>query len=185
MFRSRSTDLPVSVPSGGIEMRIRGAVLALSALAFAATPVMAQEVIEQAASAEETAAAVAAIDQMDCELPPGGVVEKESDNLFEIDDAVCDFGQYDIKLDGMYNITSVTYDGPADNGAEGVIVDAVLGEEIEQWLGVIGCQVEEDEIEMESETLFEIDDGECAFGQFDIKLGREGGQILIRSMTRD
>ena len=30
--------------------------------------------------------------------------------MFEIDDAACEIGQYDIKLDGDYNITSMTKD---------------------------------------------------------------------------
>lgn len=164
---------------------MRKSLLAISALALATSPVVAQEEIEAEASAEETAAVVAAIGEAFCELAPGGVVEKEDENLFEVDDAVCDYGQYDIKLDGGYNITSITYDGPSDDGAEGVIVDEDLGEEIEYWLSLIGCRVEEDEIEMESETLFEIDDGDCSFGQFDIKVGREDGQLVLRSMTRD
>ena len=37
-------------------------------------------------------------------------VEKEADNLFEVDDAECTIGQYDIKLDGEFNIVSMTKD---------------------------------------------------------------------------
>jgi hypothetical protein len=158
--------------------------LALSISPVVAQP-MIQEEIEAEASAEETTAAVAAIDQVDCALPPGGAVEKEDSGLFEIDDAICDFGQYDIKLDAVFNITSITYDGPSDEGAEGVMADEAVGEEIEDWLEVIGCRVEEDEVEMEAENLFEIDDAECSFGQFDIKIGREDNQLVLRSMTRD
>jgi hypothetical protein len=38
---------------------------------------------------------------------------------------------------------------------------------------------------MEAENLFEIDDADCESGQFDIKIERVDGQLLLRSMTRD
>ena len=37
-------------------------------------------------------------------------IEKERDDLFEIDDAQCEIGQYDIKLNKDYKITSITMD---------------------------------------------------------------------------
>lgn len=37
-------------------------------------------------------------------------VEKESDTLFELDDATCAIGQYDIKLNENYDIISMTRD---------------------------------------------------------------------------
>lgn len=46
---------------------------------------------------------------------PAEEVEKETDNLFELDDAVCEAGQYDIKFDGTYKVTSMTFDGPLDD----------------------------------------------------------------------
>lgn len=171
---------------------MRRVLLTVSTLALAISPVVAQEaiqeVIEEEASAEETASVVAAMEQVGCALAEGGAVEKESANLFEVDDAFCDFigAQYDFKLDGTYNITSITYDGPVDPpGAEGVMADKAVGEEIEDWLDNIGCRIEDDEVEQEGEELFEIDDGECDYGQFDIKIGRKDGQLVLRSMTRD
>jgi hypothetical protein len=62
---------------------------------------------EQQASAEEVAAVTATLEKIGCKAEE---VEKESATLFEVDDAVCAIGQYDIKLDAGYRITSMTLD---------------------------------------------------------------------------
>ena len=71
---------------------------------------MAQDAtVEQTASAEETTSVTAALEQVNCALGEGEV-EKESAELYEIDDAVCDAGQFDIKLNGAFEIVSMTRD---------------------------------------------------------------------------
>jgi hypothetical protein len=88
--------------------------LALTALALAilVTPAYAQEAetggtIEELASDEELASVREAIGQINCDAEVAG---KESDTLYEVDDAECEIGQYDIKLDADFNITSMTRD---------------------------------------------------------------------------
>lgn len=60
------------------------------------------------ASAEEIAAIQEALKPLGCTFDE---VDKESDNRFEIDDAKCDMGQYDFKLDGEYRIILMDVDG--------------------------------------------------------------------------
>lgn len=66
-----------------------------------------EETVEELASEEEAQAVMDSIARIGCEAEQ---VEKESDDLFEIDDATCEIGQYDIKLDGAYDIVSMTKD---------------------------------------------------------------------------
>lgn len=79
-------------------------------LSFIAMPAVAQETdtVEELASEEEVQAVTEAIAVFNCTATE---VEKESDTLFELDDADCGAaGQFDIKLDGEYNIVSMTRD---------------------------------------------------------------------------
>ena len=156
-------------------------------LAFPAGILQAQaQVIEEEANAEETASVIAAIAQIGCRLGPSPV-EKEGDTLFEIDDADCAQGQYDIKLErcphcGALTIFSMTFDGPRDDDA---IEDEANDEEvsrIQSAIAALNCEIGDGEIEKESEDLFEIDDAVCDAGQFDIKLD---GDFAIINMTRD
>lgn len=62
---------------------------------------------ENHASADETAKVAEAIAKIGCKAED---VEKESARLFEVDDAQCEIGQYDIKLDNDYSIISLTRD---------------------------------------------------------------------------
>ncbi|MBC8130951.1 MAG: hypothetical protein H7Y08_11605 [Rhizobiaceae bacterium] len=59
------------------------------------------------ASAHEAAKISEAIARVGCKASE---IEKESDDLFEIDDAECEIGQYDFKLNGAYKITVMTSD---------------------------------------------------------------------------
>lgn len=59
------------------------------------------------ASADEAAKVSEAIAKVGCKAEE---IEKESANLFEIDDAQCEIGEYDIKLNGDYKITVMTSD---------------------------------------------------------------------------
>ena len=82
----------------------------VATLSFIGLPVMAQETdtVEELAAEEEVRAVTEAIAVFNCTATE---VEKESDALFEIDDADCgEAGQFDIKLDGEYNIVSMTRD---------------------------------------------------------------------------
>ena len=54
------------------------------------------------AAAEEVKAVLAEIAKIGCTTDE---IEKESANLFELDDAKCEIGQYDIKLDANYAVT--------------------------------------------------------------------------------
>ena len=78
------------------------AAFALSGAAWAE-----EETIGEQASAEEQAKVAEAIGKIGCKAEE---VEKESDRLFEVDDAECEIGKYDIKLDGEYSILSLTRD---------------------------------------------------------------------------
>ncbi|MBP0614666.1 hypothetical protein [Jiella mangrovi] len=65
------------------------------------------ETIEDMASAGEVAKVQETLAKIGCKAP---AVEKESDDLFEIDDATCDIGQYDFKLNGDYKIMVMSID---------------------------------------------------------------------------
>lgn len=65
------------------------------------------ETIGPQATAEEKAKVAEVIGKIGCKAEE---VEKESDRLFEVDDAECEIGKYDIKLDGDYSILSLTRD---------------------------------------------------------------------------
>lgn len=80
---------------------------ALAAFALAGGAVAQEETIGQQASAEEQAKVAEAIAKIGCVAEE---VEKESERLFEIDDAQCEIGKYDIKLDNEYSILSITRD---------------------------------------------------------------------------
>lgn len=64
-------------------------------------------------SAEETEKVNAAIAELNC--GPHDEIEKETANLYELDDVACKAAQYDIKLDGEFNVISLTWDGPKDD----------------------------------------------------------------------
>ncbi len=80
--------------------------LCAAALAFVVSPALADD---NAASADEVARVTEALAKIGCKPGQEGV-EKERDNLFEIDDAQCEIGQYDIKLNDQFVITSMTLD---------------------------------------------------------------------------
>ncbi len=75
-------------------------ILGADVLACAVTPALAQD--EDMASGDELA-------RVGCQSGPEGVEEERAD-LFEVDDAQCEIGQYDIKLSGDFTITSMTLD---------------------------------------------------------------------------
>ena len=106
-------------------------------------------------------------------------VEKESEDLFEVDDAKCDIGQFDIKLNGQFQITSMTRDAPSGTDADGKASSAEV-QRVLEVIAKIGCRA--DEVEKESNDLFEVDDAQCDMGRFDIKLD---GQFQIISAIRD
>ena len=70
----------------------------------ASLPAMAAD---KKASATETKRVQETIAKIGCKADE---VEKERDDIFEVDDAQCEIGQYDIKLDSQYRITSITRD---------------------------------------------------------------------------
>lgn len=80
--------------------------LAMALIAAFSTPVLAQD---GAASEAETTSVTEAIAAFNCELG-GAEIEKEDTNVFEIDDAKCQGGQYDIKLNAQFEVTSLTRD---------------------------------------------------------------------------
>ena len=80
---------------------------ACAAFAIAGAAYAEEETIGAVASAEEQAKVAEAIAKIDCVAPE---IEKESDRLFEVDDAECAIGKYDIKLDGEFSILSLTRD---------------------------------------------------------------------------
>lgn len=83
--------------------------LCAAALAWAVTPALAADE-QDMASADETAKVTEAIAKIGCKPDPESGVEKERDDLYEVDDAQCEIGQYDIKLNADFAITSLTLD---------------------------------------------------------------------------
>jgi peptidase YpeB-like protein len=81
-------------------------IIAIAALCVA-QPALAQGKAEKPASEAEAAKVRAVIAKIGCKAEE---IEKESDRLFEIDDAQCEIGQYDIKVNGDYKIISITSD---------------------------------------------------------------------------
>ncbi len=83
--------------------------IALPAFAQAPTPAPAvqPETIEMLASDTEMAGVRATLEKISCTAE---VIEKENADLFEVDDAQCEIGQYDVKLDAAFSIISMTRD---------------------------------------------------------------------------
>lgn len=79
-------------------------IIIAAAFAFAA-PAFADEKVSE----EEAKALTAAATALGCS---GGEMEKESEasGVFEIDDAKCKDGQYDLKFDADYKLVSMTRD---------------------------------------------------------------------------
>lgn len=65
------------------------------------------ETVETLATEAEAASVRETLAMIGCEAE---VIEKENEDLFEVDDAQCEVGQYDVKLDGDFSIISVTRD---------------------------------------------------------------------------
>ena len=82
-------------------------ILGAALVAMAVTPALAQD--DEKASDQELASVTEAIARIGCQPGPEGV-EKERADLYEVDDAQCEIGQYDIKLSGDFTITSMTLD---------------------------------------------------------------------------
>lgn len=80
---------------------------ATALLSLIAAPVFAQD--ENMATEENTAKVAEMLAKIGCKPGEPGV-EKERENLYEVDDAECGIGQYDIKLDETFTITSMTLD---------------------------------------------------------------------------
>lgn len=79
--------------------------LAAALVIVIAVPVHAQE----KASKEDAEKVLAAIKEIGCEADAGDV-EKEKSGGFEIDDAKCKIGQYDIKITKDFKISSLIAD---------------------------------------------------------------------------
>ena len=161
---------------------IRRAAALAAACAFLGTSALVQaQEVEAVATAEEIAGVTAALAEIGCELGDA-TVEKESPDLFEVDDATCSMGQFDIKLDSTFMILSITNDGPIDPAA--VHVDATEAEvtAVTAALAALNCEIGEGGVEKETATLFEVDDAVCEAGQFDIKLD---GDFAVITLTRD
>ncbi|MCW5714430.1 MAG: hypothetical protein KIT43_07965 [Bauldia sp.] len=158
---------------------------AIAAIALVATPVFAQHVAEIEATDEQRTLIDAAIGVFGCELREDTIVEWEEDaGIFEVDDTICAFGQYDIKLDADYNIRSLTFDGPIDAmGAPAIMATPAEIEAIAAVLSHLGCEINpEAGVEKETADMYELDDVACSNGQFDIKMD---GFFTIMTMTRD
>ena len=149
-----------------------------------ATPVLAQQARggatsaradDKEASAAERKRVADALAKIGCKVEE---VEKEGRG-FEVDDARCDYGQYDIKLNGRYQITSMTRDAPSGTDADRR-ASSDETRRVNEAIAKLGCRA--DEVEKEDENLFEVDDARCDIGQYDIKLT---GQFQIISITRD
>lgn len=156
------------------------------ALVFATTTTaFAQHFAEILATDEQRNAIADTLEDLACELRTDTIVEwEENAGIFEVDDATCQFGQYDIKLDADFNIRSLTFDGPLDAmGAPAIMATAAEVEAIVRVLDSINCTINaEAGVEKETADMFELDDVECTTGQFDIKMDTF---YTIMTMTRD
>ena len=164
-------------------MALRHAVIALAAAGalLGAAPALQAQETARIVTPDEIAFIAAAVAKIGCDLGTTEI-ERENDNLFEIDDVACEMGQFDIKLDASFMILTITNDGPVDHNA--VHVDATAEEVagVNAALAELGCAVGESSVEKETPDLFEIDDAQCTAGQFDIKLN---GAFRVLSMTGD
>lgn len=156
------------------------ALFSATVIAGGSVAAAAQE-IENEATPDEIARVMATIAEIGCELGES-VVEKENDDLFEIDDAKCTLGQFDIKLDASFNILSITNDGPIDYNAPEVEATEDEVARVTEAIAALNCEIGESEVEKETPSLFEIDDAQCEAGQYDIKLD---GDFNVISLTRD
>ncbi|WP_207102646.1 hypothetical protein [Paracoccus shandongensis] len=75
-------------------------ILGAALVAMAVTPALAQD--DEKASDQDLASVTEAIARIGCQPGPEGV-EKERADLYEVDDAQCEIGQYDIKLSGDFH----------------------------------------------------------------------------------
>lgn len=82
-------------------------VIIAAAALFAVQPSLVHAKSEKHASEAEAAKVREVIAKIGCKAEE---IEKESDKLFEVDDAQCEIGQYDIKVNGEYKIISITAD---------------------------------------------------------------------------
>ena len=110
------------------------------------------------------------IADMGCQ--PVTEAEQETDALFELDDVVCRAAQYDIKIkkeDGKHYVFSMIYDGPLEAGEGAPTADQIA--KINAMLAEMKCEMDDDDIELEDDGGFELDDVICEGGdQFDIDL---------------
>jgi hypothetical protein len=84
---------------------MRTLILTAAALAFACTTALAEE--GKKPSDGEVKNIKTALSSVGCD---GGEYVKEPSGLFEIDDAKCKIGQYDVKLDKDFNIALMSRD---------------------------------------------------------------------------
>ena len=162
-------------------MMLRNTALVAAALVLASSVGAFAQEMEVEATEEQVAHVVDAIGMIGCGIGPSPV-EKESDGLFEIDDAICANGQYDIKLNSDYVILSITFDGPHDDDDMEELATAEEVAAVEDAIALFDCRVGEVAVEKESDDLFEIDDAICEGGQYDIKLD---GAFNVLNLTRD
>ena len=150
-----------------------------TALFTMSTPTVAQS--DAPATPAEITAVEEAIGRIGCRVGPSPV-EREDPNRFEVDDAQCDIGQYDIKLDGRFVIVAITYDGPADDFAFAEAANAEETARVDEALDAVNCDLADRVVEREAEGLFEVDDVQCDAGNFDVKVD---GDFNIVAMIRN
>lgn len=68
-----------------------------------------------AAVAQEAGASPEGAESVNAAFNCGPAVEIGKENLFELDDDTRKAAQRDIKLNGAFNVVSMTYDGPIDD----------------------------------------------------------------------
>lgn len=154
---------------------------AACALILMASPAAAQQ-IQDAPNDQEISQVGIALDRAGCRI--GSVpVERERSGLYEVDDAICEFGQFDIKLDPEFAIVSMTSDGPQqDDGDAFEQASAEETDRVSEALDRFACSLEGASVEREGDALFEVDDVACEDGWYDVKLN---GEFVVVSMTLD
>ena len=139
------------------------------------TPVAAQSALP---TDREVGAVVNALDAVDCRLG-AAPVDKVGNDLFIVDDAECDLGQYDIRLDGQFVITLMAYDGPVDAAGFDIEVTAIERTRVADALALINCELGQQPVEREADDIIEVRDVECDAGQYDVRLNAEFAIVAI------
>lgn len=119
------------------------------------------------ASADELASVGVAIGALGCEA----VAAEKEDSGFEVAQADCKIGTYEIELDGDFTVLSMSRVEAEDETGDEIVAELSpeMEEKIMALLASMRCEMDPDDIELDGDAI-ELDDVFCGGGQFDINL---------------